>query len=599
MPLLFFITIGEFMFGAEQKETEKLICLYLEENDIPVPETFSWNPVPFEGEWGISTSFFKTAALEARSGKRVNVPARAQEIALELAAHVGDGENFSRAEAVRGYLNLYFDTGKFSRHVIEKVLARGKDFGKGDAKGQQLMVEFSQPNTHKAFHVGHLRSAILGDVVCRILDFAGYDVVRANYFGDIGLHVIKWLWNYMKYHAGEKPSTDITRWMGDLYAESSRRLDENPSLEEEVRDIYARWDKRDPEVVDLWKKTRQWSLDGFNDMYKTLDIRFDRLYTISEVEERGKEIVRGLIEKGIAEDLRPENAVIVHIDDLLNLDKEKYRVLVVLRSDGTSLYATADLALAKMKFEEYELVKSIYVVDVRQTLHFQQVWKTLEIAGYKWAERCEHLAYELVNLPGNVVMASRGDAVVLLEDLIREATTRALEVVEEKNPSLSAEEKRDVAQMVGLGAIKYPMLARDHAKTVTFDWETALDFNGQAAPYIQYAHVRANSILRRARGLLPDPISPPHNLEPAEVELIERISKLPSDVQRAAAERKTLYITNAAYELARSFNHFYRQCPVLDAPPGVKDFRIVLVAAARQTIANTLNLLGIEAPAVM
>ncbi|MEA2007631.1 MAG: arginine--tRNA ligase [Chloroflexota bacterium] len=587
------------MFSVEQKETEKLIRLYLEENDIPIPETFSWSPVPFEGEWGMSTSFFKTAALEARSGKRVNVPARAQEIALGLVSYVEEGKNFSRAEAVRGYLNLYFDTGKFSRQVIEKVLALGKDFGKGNPKAQQLMVEFSQPNTHKAFHVGHLRSAILGDAICRILDFAGYDVVRANYFGDIGLHVIKWLWNYMKYHAGEKPTTDTTRWMGDLYAEAGRRLEENPSLEEEVRGLYARWDKRDPEVVDLWKKTRQWSLDGFDDIYNTLDISFNRLYSNSEAETSGKEIVKKLIAEGIAEDLRPEDAVIVRLDELLGLESEKYRVLVVLRSDGTALYATEDLALAKMKFEEYKLTKSIYVVDVRQKLHFQQVWKTLEIAGYDWAKDCEHLSYELVNLPGNVVMASREGTVVLLEDLIREATSRALEVVEEKNPSLMKEEKQHVAQAVGLGAIKYPMLARDNTKIVTFDWETALDFNGQAAPYIQYAHVRANSILRRARGLLPDPITPPHVLEPAEVDLIERISQVPGEVQRAAEERKTLHITNAAYELARSFNKFYRQCPVIDAPRNVKIFRITLVAAARQTIANALNLLGIEAPAVM
>ena len=587
------------MFSKEQKETEKLICQYLEANDIPAPKEIQWNPVPFEGEWGISTAFFQTAALEARSGKRVNVPARAQEIAQGIASHVGESDDFSKVEAVQGYLNLYFDTGKFSHQVIEKVLTQRKDFGKGKPKDQQLMVEFSQPNTHKAFHVGHLRSAILGDAVCRILDFAGYDVVRANYFGDIGLHVIKWLWNYRKYHAGEKPTTDITRWMGDLYAEANQRLEENPDMEKEVRELYARWDNRDPEVVDLWKKTRQWSLDGFDEIYEILDIKFDRLYANSEAEDPGKALVEELIAENIAEDLRPEDAVVVHIDDLLSLEQEKYRVLVVLRSDGTALYATEDLGLAKIKFDEYDLTKSIYVVDVRQKLHFQQVWKTLEIAGYEWAARCEHLSYELVNLPGNVVMASREGTVVLLEDLIREATSRALEVVQEKNPSLIEKEKQLVAKAVGLGAIKYPMLARDHTKKVTFDWETALDFNGQAAPYIQYAHVRANSILKRVHGLLPAPQKPTYELETTETALIEQLSQWPNVVQRAAEERKTLHITNAAYELARSFNHFYRQCPVLDAPTNVKKFRINLVASVRQTLANALNLLGIEAPAVM
>ena len=587
------------MFESEQKEIEKIIRLYLEDKAIPVPETFDWGTIPFEGEWGISTSFFKVAALEARSGKKVNVPQRAQEIALEVSEKISSLEGFSRADAVRGYLNLYFNTGQFSHKVIDKVLRQGKGFGSGTPKNQQVMVEFSQPNTHKAFHVGHLRSAILGDAICRILEFAGYDVIRVNYFGDIGLHVIKWLWNYMNFHVGEEPSTDTTRWMGDLYAEAVQRLEKNPALEAEVRELYVRWDMRDPEVVALWQKTRQWSLDGFDNIYDTLDIRFDRLYSNSEAETPGKEMVEKFIQEGIAEDLRPEDAVIVRLDKLLGLKEEKYRVLVVLRSDGTALYSTEDLALAKIKFQEYDLEKSIYVVDVRQKLHFQQVWKTLEIAGYDWAKRCEHLSYELVNLPGNVVMASREGTVVLLEDLIREATARALEVVEGKNPSLMQAEKQHVAKAVGLGAIKYPMLARDHTKIVTFDWETALDFNGHSAPYIQYAHVRANSILKRVKGLLPDPIMPSHDLDPTEVELIERISQLPVEVQRAAEERKTLHITNAAYELARSFNRFYRQCPVLDAPIGIRMFRLILVSAARQTLAISLNLLGIEAPAVM
>jgi arginyl-tRNA synthetase len=241
----------------------------------------------------------------------------------------------------------------------------------------------------------------------------------------------------MNFHAGEKPEKDITRWMGDLYVEANRRLEEHPENDAAVRALYARWDQHDPEVVALWEMTRKWSLDGFNDIYNTLDIRFDRYYFPSMAEHPGKLVVAELLEKGIAEDTRPEGPVIVKIDEKLGLNQEKYRVLVVLRSDNTSLYATEDLALAKMKFTDYpDLVRSYYVVDVRQSLHFQQVFKTLEIAGYPWATRCEHIPYELVNLPGNVVMAAREGTVVLLEDLIREATTRAMELVEQKNPDL-------------------------------------------------------------------------------------------------------------------------------------------------------------------
>ena len=590
------------MFSAEQQAVENHIRAYCARHDLPDPDKLQWNPIPFSGGWGISTSFFQLAAQEARSGRAPSaqpVAQRAQEIAAGVAEALGAPAGFARLEAVKGYLNLYFSTAEFSRRAVDAVLEQGVNFGQGASKGQRIMVEFSQPNTHKAFHVGHLRSAILGDALCHILEFAGYEVVRANYYGDIGLHVIKWLWNYMKYHPGERPSADTTRWMGDLYAEASRRLEENPDLEAEVRSVYARWDRRDPEVVNLWRETRQWSLDGFDQMYQVLGIHFDRLYSNSEAEEPGKKMVEELIARGIAEDERPAGPVIVRIDDLLGLEKEKYRVLVILRSDNTALYATEDLALAKIKFSEYNLAKSIYVVDVRQSLHFQQVFKTLEIAGYPWAERCHHLAYELVNLPGNVVMASREGTVVLLEDLVREATQRALQIVQEKNPSLEEAQKQDVARAVGLGALKYPMLARDSTKLVTFDWQTALDFNGQAAPYIQYAHVRANSILRRMEEPLPGPVTPDYTLDPTEIQLIDLISRFPAEVQRAAGELRPLHLTNLAYEMARAFTDFYNACPVLKAEPAVRAARLRLVAAARQATANALNVLGIEAPEVM
>jgi arginyl-tRNA synthetase len=306
-----------------------------------------------------------------------------------------------------------------------------------------------------------------------------------------------------------------------------------------------------------------------------------------------------LIQKKIAIDERPGGSVYVKLDDLLGLDQEKYRVLVVLRSDGTALYATEDLALARRKFADYPgLTRSYYVVDVRQSLHFQQIFKTLELAGYEWATRCQHIPYELVNLPGNVVMASRDGTVVLLEDLIREATARALEVVEVKNPELSAEKKKAIAQAVGIGAIKYPMLSRESTKMVTFDWQAALDFNGQAAPYIQYAYVRGGSILRKANREIPESDFTAE-LAPVEIQLIDLITRLPSEVQKASADFRPLNIASMAYELARTFNDFYNQCPVLQTEEPVRSQRLRLVAAARQAIGNCLALLGIQAPEVM
>jgi arginyl-tRNA synthetase len=508
----------------------------------------------------------------------------------------------SHAEAVKGYLNLYFDTSTYARRVVDTVLEQKNQFGAGPASGQRVMVEFSHPNTHKAFHVGHLRGTILGDSLCRILEFSGLKVVRANYPGDMGLHVIKWLWGYMKFHKGEEPSADITKWMGDVYAEATRLLEEDPGLEAEVRAVYARWDQRDPEVVELWERTREWSLEGFRQMYEALDIRFDVYYFNSQEEKPGKQVVEELVKKGIATDERPQGgAVVVKIDDVLGMGREQYRTAVILRSDGTALYATEDLALVQHKFRDYpDLAKSIYVVDVRQSLHFTQVFKILEIAGYENARNCSHVSYELVTLPGNVVMSSREGTVVLMEDLLREATHRAREETRRKNPSLREEQLEEVAKAVGLGALKYPILARENTRLVTFDWQSALDFNGQAAPYIQYAHVRCNSIIRKAGGL-PDEKGATftYELAPAEVELIDWLSRFPSEVQRAALDYKPLVIASIAYDVAKAFAGFYDSCPVVQAEPGVRESRLRLVEATRQTIANALSLLGIAAPDVM
>ncbi len=593
------------MFLKEQEQINQNIIEFLNKQGYPGREDLEWSAIPFSGDWGISTSFFKIAAQHARDLRQKGeqpppVSELAQTIADQVRQNIGIPSGFKRVDAVHGYLNLFYEPLEFSRRVIDTVLEQGNRFGWGHKKGKRILVEFSQPNTHKAFHVGHLRNVVLGDALCNILEAAGNEVIRTNYINDTGLHVIKWLWNYRKFHDGEEPGEDKTRWMGDLYAEANKRLEENPELENEVRALYARWDRRDPDIMALWERTRQWSLEGFDQIYALLGIRFDHIFYDHELEKPGQDLVEELIRKGIAIDERPQGPVIIRIDDLLGLKKETYRVLVVLRSDGTSLYATKDLPLAIKKFEMFNPDLSVYVIDVRQSLYLQQIYKTLALMGHPdWAERCFHFSYEIVNLPGNVTIASREGTVVLLEDLVREAQQRALGVVKEKNPSLSVQEMIEVARVVALGAIKYPMLARDNTKVVTFDWQSALDFNGQAAPYIQYAHVRANSILRKLGESIPEAPSFQSELHPTEVQLIELIARLPNEIQRAAQEMKPLHLTNLAYELARAFNDFYAECPVLKAEGPIRANRLRLVAAAQQAIANVLNLLGISAPEVM
>lgn len=583
------------MFEQEKSLLENQLLKFCQERSLAA-DKLEWRSIPFSGEWGIAAPLFPLAAADP--ARQLPVPLHAQALAEALRDSIQLPAGFSRMEAVRGYLNLYYETSAYARKVIGSVLASGSEYGRQQPAGKPVMVEYSNPNTHKPLHVGHLRNVILGGSTCNILEASGKRVIRANYLGDIGLHVIKWLCNYEKYHAGEKPGQDKTRWMGDLFAEADRRFASQEGFEAEVRAYFARWDARDPHILALWKETRDWSLDGFRQVYDLLGEHFDRIYFESEVEEPGKAMVDQLIKSGLAEDGRPDLPVVVNLDQILGT-KEEYRVVIILRSDGTSLYATKDIPLAVLKFNEFDLEESIYVVDVRQTLHIQQFRKILALMGYPWANKIHHLAYEIVNLPGNVTMSSREGTVVLLDDLIREATRRALDVVREKNPELEPTRMHEIAEAVALGAIKYPMLSRENTKMVTFDWESALDFNGQSAPYIQYAHVRANSILRKVGGLPDDEPDYGKLTHASEVNLVERISRLPEEIQRAAKELKPNLLANYAYELAKSFNDFYNQCPVLGAEPDVRAARLALVAAARLCLGNTLRLLGIRAPEVM
>ncbi|MCJ7520204.1 MAG: arginine--tRNA ligase [Anaerolineaceae bacterium] len=585
------------MFNHEKEIIEVKIFKILSDNGINIsPIVWSW--IPFSGHWGLATSFFKTASENSQFKTDLTIKKRAEEIADLVKGELELPKEFEKAEAIKGYLNLYLDPGIYARNIIKMIFDDAKCFGMG-LSGKTIMVEYSQPNTHKAFHVGHLRNMVLGSSVCHILEHAGNKVIRTNYIGDIGLHVIKWLWNYLNYHQGQAPPAEgKTRWMGEIYVEAIRRLEENPDLEIQVRELFKRWDDRDPEIISLWQETRKWSLDAFTEVYKILDIHFDKIYFESEVEDSGKEIVQELIDKGIAKDERPEGAVVVDLDATLGTENQ-YRVAVILRSDGTSLYSTKDLSLAINKFKEYNPDQSVYVIDVRQSLYLKQIFKILELLGYQWATKCFHLAYEIVNLPGNVTIASRDGTVVLLEDLIAEAEKRALAVVEIKNPELDSDVKSVVARKIALGALKYSLLSRDNTKVITFDWNTAMDVNGQAAPYIQYAYVRANSILKKVHFSIPPEEELGYTLSEAEIELINMFSKFPQEVERAAKDMRPLLIANYAYELAKTFSNFYNTCPVLTAETDIRNFRLRLVASARQVIANSLGLLGIDVPDVM
>jgi len=578
----------------------------------PIPDKIDWTPIPFSGQWGLGTAVcFQIAAAEAKAGRPGDVRLRAAEIAGELASRLTLPSAFSRVASENAYLNVYFDTGSYAARVVDDAISQGPDYGRGDAKAERLMVEYAQPNTHHSFHIGHARNAVLGESLARLAEFAGFPTIRASYPGDLGLGVITVLWAYRKFYRGQEPQGVHERgqWLLKLYVEATALLTpgENETPEEtarreayeaERRDLYRRWDSGDPEVRELWRLTRQWSLDELAEILRMLGIHIDVFFFESEAEEPAKAIVEELIARGIADDERPDGPVIVRIDEKLGLKKEKYRTAVVLRSDGTTLYLTKDLALARQKFEKHHVDRSVYVVDFRQSLHFQQAFKILELYGFPQAAKCYHLAYGFVTLPEGAMSARKGN-VILFKEVADEALRRVQDVIAEKNPSLSPEERGDVAAKVGLGALVYALLSVDNSKHIVFDWDSALSFDGQSAPYIQNAHVRANSILRKG-GSLPGSAAYTYELDPLEVELIDLVSRFPATVQQAALEYKPLLMANYAFELARTFHAFYHAVPVLQSEDErVREARMRLTAATRQALSNSLRLLAIQAPAVM
>ena len=601
------------MFDNEQKVIETKIKEFCKQSDIPLAE-LKWQPIPFSGEWGISTSFFQTAADEARAGKGAGkpVPQRAQEIAEQAKTQIGSVKGISHIEAVKGYLNLYFSTEEYASRVVNAILKEGTDFGHGEKKSERVMVELAQPNTHHSFHIGHTRNAFLGESLARIVEFSGFKTIRATYPGDIGLGVITVVWAYDKFYKGQEPRDVHERgqWLAKIYSEATKMLEpkEGESAEEkaqretydaERREMLRKWDAGDPAVRALWLETREWSLEEFRDILSMLDIKMDVWFYESEVDEPSKAIVNELLERGIAEDERAEGGpVIVKIDEKLGLEKEKYRTAVILRSDSTSLYLTKDLALAKDKFEKYNVDRSLYVVDNRQSLHFQQAFKILELWGFPQAEKCFHLAYGFVSLPEGAMSARKG-RVVLFKEVADEAERRALAAMTEHTPDMSNTQRIQVARQIGLGALAYAMLSVDNNKDIVFDINEALSFDGRTAPYIQNAHVRANSILRKAGGM-PDFAVFKHELASHEVELIDLISRFPATVEQAVQEYRPLVVATYAYDLANAFHSFYHSVPVIQADSAeIQAARLRLVAAAKQVLANALRLLVIQAPEVM
>lgn len=500
----------------------------------------------------------------------------------------------SAFNAVQGFLNLSLSN-VYWRETLDAVHSDGT-FGQLPSTGRRIMVEFSSPNTNKPLHLGHVRNNLLGASISNLLKAAGNEVIKTTLVNDRGVHICKSMYAWQERFDGATPESTGKKGdhlVGDCYVEYAKMEKEDPSVIDKVHEMLVKWEEGDPEVRKLWEMMNGWVFDGFEQTYKSLGISFDKTYYEHDTYLLGKEIVQRGLQMGVfVKD--PDGSVWCDLT-ADGLDRK-----LVLRSDGTSVYITQDMGTAERRFSEYSLDSHIYVVGDEQIYHFQVLKLILKKLGYEWADQIYHLSYGMVELPEGK-MKSREGTVVDADDLIQKMYDEAKATSEEssKLDSLSDEEKDKLYGIIGLGALKYFILKVDPRKKMLFNPKESIDFNGNTGPFIQYTHARICSILRKAaeRGIELGGVPAEVELSPKEIRLVKILSAYPQKVQEAADSFSPAVLANFSYELAKEFNQYYHDTPILkEENREVLVMRLSLIDTLACVLRKAMAILGIELP---
>ncbi len=508
-------------------------------------------------------------------------------IAQELQESLPASPYLEPPKATGPYLNFRFNPERLAKEVLVSILVNREGYGARPPKGQKIVIDFSAPNIAKPFHVGHLSSTVIGNSLYKIFSFLGYDCVGINHLGDWGTQFGKLITAYKKWGSQSAVEEGLIKELMRLYVKFHEEAEKEPALEEEAREWFNRIENGDQEALALWKWFKEISLEEFQKVYDLLEIKFDSMAGESFYNDQLPAVVEELKAKGLLKE--SEGALIV--------DLEQYEMppCLILKKDGSSLYATRDIAAALYRKRTYDFTKALYVTGIAQSLHFRQWFKVIELMGYEWAKDLVHVPFGWVNLEGEKLSTRKGK-VVLLEELLKTAIQKTLEIINEKNPNL--ENKEEVARVVGVGAVVFGALSVNRIKDVTFSWEEALNFDGETGPYLQYTHARACSILRKV-AFEPEEhldFDPKVLTDQAALKVIKTLYLFPERIMAAAAEYEPSLISRYLIDLAQEFNRFYHDCPVLVEEQTLQKARLVLVYAVKTTLAVGLSLLGIKAP---
>lgn len=516
------------------------------------------------------------------------------EIAKELGEKILPAGIVGKIVAAGPYLNFFLDKREMASLVLNQILKEKEKFGDSKIfKKEKIMIEYVSPNANKPLHLGHLRNALLGEAMANLLSAVGAKVIRTSLVNDRGAHICKSMvaynhWGNEKTPVSEKIKGD--HFVGKFYVMYAAKVEEDKKLEDETRAMLEKWEAGDKKVVALWKKMTKWALDGFAETYKKLGVKFDKIYFESKIYKEGKKMITDGLAAG--KFLKDESgAVIARLGNKLP-DK------VLLRADATALYVTQDLYLAKLKFDEYKLTKSIYCVGSEQDLYLKQLFKILEILGYEWAKKLYHLSHGMIYLPEGK-MKSRSGTVVDADELMDKLENYAAEEIKSRHADLSDKEKQHRALEIALAALKYFILQVDPKTDMHFDPKKSLSFSGRTGPYLEYSHARICSIIRKAGIKISGKVDFDKLREKWEYNLVVELAKFPEILEKAARAYNPAVLADYLYDLAKIFSDFYRDVKVIGADPEAEKARIALIGAVRIVLSKGLAILGMAAPEEM
>lgn len=517
-----------------------------------------------------------------------------QMIAKDIAEKLQQDATFSSVEQVNAYVNMFISRDAFVKNALEEVLKKGEDYGRSSqGEGKTVIVEYSSPNIAKPFHIGHIRSTVIGNAIYKIYDFLGYDTVRINHLGDYGTQFGKMICAYRRWGNKEDVIKEPIKTLLSYYTKFHVEAEKDPSLDQEARDIFTKLEKGAPEETELWQWFRDESLKEFTRVYNMLGIEFDSYAGESFYSDKMPRFVQELKDANLLEE--SEGAQIV------NLEKYDMSPALITKSDGSTLYITRDIAAAVYRKEHYNFHKNLYVVASQQNLHFQQWIQIVELLGYDWARDCVHIPFGLVSLEDGT-MSTREGRVVFLEDVLNRAVDQTREIIKEKN--VNTDNIDETAKMVGIGAVMFQELSNNRIKDYVFSWDKVLNFEGETGPYVQYTHARAASVLRKAgdeivKKAAEGSIDLNYLTKDSSYELVKLLYAFPNAVAEAGDKYEPSIVTRHIVDIAQAFNRFYHDEHVLVDDEAEKTAKVALVLAAKTTIKNGLGLLGIKAPEKM